>query len=367
MRTIIALSFLALSAAQSQARWTGKVDLTIGGPNEVRDAFMFGYVSGLNFDSKGRIVVAEPRENQVRVFSSTGKHLYSFGRKGAGPGDMNGPCCMAFDASGRLWVRDFYGQRHSIFSIADTAAKYVSSWLVQGNGPGDRLNWDARGNLMYQRTESFGGPMHTIRYHADSMGKITRRDTLRDAPVDSAARVSVKQQSGGGVATYWVDVPFTSRLLRAEGPGGQLVEAISGTYEVVWLDPDLRPLRTLKAEFEPPAVTAAEVQIARDSITEFAKKMKADVDVDAVKIPKRKAAIASLMFDLDGRLWVERSAVQGMPREADVYDLEGKLIARASWPADVVLRYGAIRGMTALGVRFDDADVPSVVRIRFSR
>lgn len=42
-------------------------------------------------DGTGRLLVVEPKENQVRVYSATGQLTGYFGRKGSGPGELNGP------------------------------------------------------------------------------------------------------------------------------------------------------------------------------------------------------------------------------------------------------------------------------------
>lgn len=368
---LLGLAIVPAAAAQSQpARWTGRVDLTIGGPAETREPYMFDIVGGLEVDRAGRIIVASPRDNSVRVFSATGQHLFSFGRAGAGPGDLSWPCCVAVDASGRLWIREGGNRRYSIFEVNASGARHLYSVRAPGGmgGEADRVHWDSRGAVLHVTTEAYGGdPMRTVRHHSDSTGTVTKRDTLRDAPVDSATRVSITRKVSGGMSVTWMVVPFAPRFLRAEGPNGQLAEANSSTYEIAWLDPDLRLIRTLRAAGEPPRVSAAENAAARDSIAEFGKRMSASVDMNGVAIPARKPAILSLGFDLDGRLWVERSVPDGLPREADVYDARGRLIATATWPADVTLHYHAIRAMSGVAIRVDaDTDVPSVVRLRFS-
>jgi hypothetical protein len=362
----IALCAVATSAIVAQsapARWTGSVELSIGSSTETREAYMFGEISGLAADAAGRIVVADPGANSIRVFSAAGKHLYTFGRPGSGPGDLAYPCCIAFDQAGRLWVRERENQRHSLFTLEEAGAKFIKTFPVgAGFGDIDRLNWDDRGGLMYVFRMARRGPMRSVRFHMDTLGKEYRRDTLSEPPVDANSRITVRNSVGEISRT----VPFAPRQLRAEGPGGQIAEANSGRYEVTWLDGDLKVVRTLRTNVEPPLLTARERAVSRDSIAKFAEVLKANVNLGGISFPTRKPAIASLTFDLEGRLWVERSVADGHAREADVYDSRGELIARASWPTDVSLPFGAIRGLLAIGIRTDESDVPSVVRLRFS-
>lgn len=367
MLKVIAACGVFSAALNAQERWTGRVDLAIGGPDETRDAYMFNVIGGIATDAAGRILVADPQTSAVRVFGADGTHLFSFGRKGAGPGDLNSPCCVTLDANGRVWIRERGNNRHSIFSVDGEGARFITSYPVRaGSGPPDRINWDDRGYILYLTTESRSGPIRTVRFHADSTGKEMRRDTLSDPPVDSATRVWVNRIITGGRSTYSTVVNHTPQFLRGEGRNGQLAEANSARYEVQWLDGDLKLLRTIRGEANPPAVSAREKAAAREAIAEFAKRMQADVDLDAVKYPARKPALNSLGFDLDGRLWVERSVADGQPRAADVYDGNGRLVARATWPADVGLRYSTVKGTSGLGIRVDDdTDVWSVVRVRF--
>jgi hypothetical protein len=94
----------------------GVIDLTIGGV-DAPDAKVFGRISGLALGPSGRIFVADHQANEIRVFSSHGTHLFTFGRRGAGPGETDGPCCLAFGPDGQLWLRDSGNARYASFEI----------------------------------------------------------------------------------------------------------------------------------------------------------------------------------------------------------------------------------------------------------
>src|SRR5690606_34586675 len=69
-------------------------------------AYEFGRIAGMALLPDGRVAVADGMANEVRVFDENGTHQFTFGRRGAGPGEFDGLCCLAIDRSGRLWVRD---------------------------------------------------------------------------------------------------------------------------------------------------------------------------------------------------------------------------------------------------------------------
>ncbi len=69
------------------------VDLTVGvadGPDE----YVFGRIVGVVTDSLGRVFAADMQASEVRVFDSVGGFLFTIGRRGAGPGEFDGPCCL---------------------------------------------------------------------------------------------------------------------------------------------------------------------------------------------------------------------------------------------------------------------------------
>ena len=104
---------------------SASVDLAIGAFDDGPEAF--GRITGLTEDSQGRIYVADYEAGEVRVFAPDGQHLFTFGGKGAGPGELASPCCLAWAPDGSLWVRDGGNQRYSGFDVGATAAVFRSA------------------------------------------------------------------------------------------------------------------------------------------------------------------------------------------------------------------------------------------------
>lgn len=88
---------------------------------------MFGRIGGVLEDSTDRIFVADYQAGEVRVFAPEGGHLFTFGGKGAGPGELSGPCCLAWAPDGSLWIRDGENRRYSSFQIGDSSAAFVTT------------------------------------------------------------------------------------------------------------------------------------------------------------------------------------------------------------------------------------------------
>jgi hypothetical protein len=110
----------------------GKVLMTLGkagvsgeGPDT------FGYPTAVAVAPNGDIFVADghsgctcPNARIVKL-SKEGRFIKSFGKKGSGPGELDGPHALAFDSQGRLFVADRSNNRIEIF---DQDGKFLQVW-----------------------------------------------------------------------------------------------------------------------------------------------------------------------------------------------------------------------------------------------
>ena len=62
-------------------------------------------------------------------FSSDGKFIKTWGKKGSGPGEFDTPHALAFDSKGRLFVGDRNNNRIQIF---DQDGNYIEEWKQYG-------------------------------------------------------------------------------------------------------------------------------------------------------------------------------------------------------------------------------------------
>jgi hypothetical protein len=68
------------------------------------------------FLPNNRILVLDEMAARLRVYDLAGRHLYSFGRKGSGPGEFQAPVNPSI-ARDRITVFDRQLQRHSSFRL----------------------------------------------------------------------------------------------------------------------------------------------------------------------------------------------------------------------------------------------------------
>ena len=72
--------------------------------------------SDIAVSASGRIYVVDGVNHAVRVYSSKGKHLFSFGSKGSGDGQLNYPLGIDIDSSGKVYIADSGNHRVQVFS-----------------------------------------------------------------------------------------------------------------------------------------------------------------------------------------------------------------------------------------------------------
>jgi DNA-binding beta-propeller fold protein YncE len=71
---------------------------------------------GLALSPDGRVFVSRRRDSTVEIYSRTGRLLSVLGEDGLDPGQFNIPAGLAVDASGALYVTEFYGHRVQKFA-----------------------------------------------------------------------------------------------------------------------------------------------------------------------------------------------------------------------------------------------------------
>ena len=101
----------------------GKLLLTLGKaggnrPGEPSDPASFYQPNDVTTNAQGDIFVAEGHGGthaRISKFDRTGKFIKEWGKRGAGPGEMDQPHALAWDSKGRLVVADRSNNRIQIF------------------------------------------------------------------------------------------------------------------------------------------------------------------------------------------------------------------------------------------------------------
>jgi hypothetical protein len=340
------------------------VDLTLGGGDDG-----FAEVGSAIIDSAGRIIITDFKRAAVHVFAPDGRPLFDIGRRGSGPGEFERPYKLAFDREGKLWLSDSQNERFNRYELSATDAKFLRQVSFKGPGPCcATLAFDAANNVvdigLSTRKVEKGFPP-TAWVHRDSTGKVVRLVDLPAAPagLDEGLAVSV-----GDVTLYFYPA-YSPSWLSAYSPTGDWVAGLSSKYEITWYDEDGKIVGTIARDEPGEALSAADRDWAHD---QNLRQLIGDKRVDTAKIklpvPDVLPPLSELFFDQLGQLWVKRTVHRGSPNIADVYNRDGKLVERVTWPEGISLSSGYITRDVALGVMAADTlDGPRVVRLRLNR
>ena len=132
----------------------GKVLLTLGKAGVAGTTNdTFNSPSDVAVAPNGDIFVADGHggDTNARIvkFSSEGKFIKTWGKKGTAPGDFDTPHTLAFDAKGRLFVGDRNNNRIQIF---DQDGNFIEEWKQYGAPSGIFI--DAKDNIYVADSQS---------------------------------------------------------------------------------------------------------------------------------------------------------------------------------------------------------------------
>jgi sugar lactone lactonase YvrE len=140
----------------------GKLLLTLGKPGgnqpgQPVDPASFYQPNDVITNAQGEIFVAEGHSSsptahaRISKFDRTGRFIKEWGKKGAGPGEMDQPHALAFDSKGRLFVADRSNNRIQVFDQDGTLIE--SGWEQYSRISGI---WIDRDDMLYAADSESG-------------------------------------------------------------------------------------------------------------------------------------------------------------------------------------------------------------------
>lgn len=356
-----------VSADPAVPAFRGRVNLSIG---EVagEDAYLFTRISGIARDDGGRIFVADLQASEIRVFEPDGAFLFRIGREGEGPGELSGPCCLAFDGEGRLWVRDNGNARYSAFAPGRGDGGFVTSIPIRHGAMNlwAPVTFDRDGRLVDVGllTDPDEVLPTTARFYRTLDGDVADTVAIANPPAEGIGLYTVDRPLEDGSARFYLWQPHGPRHLVAHGPDGAWAEATGSTYRIAWHRDGVPPITVEGPTGPGPALSEREREAAESGMRRDRERV--GVRSLPFDVPDRKPPLRDLFFDVAGRLWVELNVEDGADREADVYADDGARVGRYIWPAEVRPSLPGWTGPSALlGVTVDSLGVQRVARVRF--
>ena len=304
----------------------------------------------------GEVIVVDGGTAEVRRYDAAGRHLWSTGGPGEGPGEFRTP--------------GYLGRREDgAFLIWDRALSRVSA--IGQNG--DRLGTE-------RRSGPDGSPLVAFGLFDDGSWlvalPVVRRvtepgtawtDSVRLGRYDPVLEEHVELPTVPGPRWVWtgqsmLPVPFSPRSLRAT-VGNRVAVASGSVPEVSVHDPDgsLAARYRIAREREP--VTESDVGQVIESLVELGQGSAAVWRQwrDDMEVPAYEPAFDQLLADGNGNLWAQRFTADLLTREPpswDVFGPAGTWLGVVATPGGMVVN--AIRDGLVAGVYRDELGVEYV-------
>lgn len=314
---------------------------------------LFGQVAGIVVDEAGRIHVLDRQAKEVRTFDSTGAHVRTFAREGAGPGELRRPLGMTLGPEGQIWVTDPGNARYAVFN---TDGEYVTARVRRVGGSG--MPWNGGFGPEGRFHEKIPTPGPTVVVRMDSAFEPV--DTVPFPEYDEP-RLEIRDEN-----TYmWAGVPFATSQEEWWDPRGYLWTGVTGTYTLTQMDMAADTLRVIHGPpVEPIPVTAEERDERLEGLDWFRSE---GGRVGPSDIPSEKPPMAGFTVADDGHLWVQLAP----PTDQDsaryhVFDPAGRFLGEVTMEESLG-RYTVFRDDRIYGVVSDSLGVQYVVRWRVDR
>lgn len=323
---------------------------SLGGKETDEESFYRVGSWNVGTDASGNIYVLDRQAYRVQAFDSAGRHLWTRGRQGGGPGELRFPFTLAVAGDGRLWVVDV-GKRSLVHW--GSAGEVLPSEPVPQGYIGGEAEWTSAGLVM---------PLEDPASGADRLVLLTEaREQVVLSSIPATDRKPIHLASCGmgfsGMAPIFspslVWTASASAVVVARNP-----EYVLDVYE------DGRLVRSVRRDVPPRPATA---ELARASLgegmrvrTEVGERLcdAAEV-VEQLGFASHLPTVARIALAPSGVLWVERYGVGDEPKPVDVFDREGRYLG--TLPAGSPFPIGFLPDGRILVVEEDELDVQRLV------
>jgi hypothetical protein len=342
-------------------------------------------VTGGLLGEEGQIILLQPMDAEIRVYSKDRTLLRRIGGRGGGPGKLSSPMRVGWVA-GNLYVVDRATGRVAIYS---PAGELMTDWRPSiAVIPGQRLTpmpeaLLSTGLVLVNGRRSIGlgdgGQVPELFWAVDSTGA-GRGFELELSRKNS--RIAIRNPEAPTLG-YFDAQPFPDNPLLAVDPRGRFLIVVERSVETLdrpmtlaqivvhrvdpagdtaWSLTVQVPTTSLGAGVRDSAVAAIweRLEVARGPAMDARRKRTALAD--QLYLPAVLPPIDQVVVDYHGNAWIRRSsdaAHQGAQAEWLVVDSGGNLAARARGPRGMTILDH--REATVIGVVRDELDVDYVV------
>ncbi len=342
---MVLVSLIALAIAPQVAQVEAVLQRQIGSPSGSDLEEVFRRVPDVAADAEGNVYVLENQASEVRVFSSAGEHLRSFGRRGRAPAELNRP--ISID------VRD------EVVTVLNPSGQ-TSSFTLQGR------------ELQPQRMP-FGAQV-TTRIDEQTFAVLTSGGISREDPLPIESLIILSPTTVDTVLTVAsIDILFRGSTATAALSTAlcRLAYFAVGADGELWVtsgaDGTLTEWRFADGLAEPGRVVGLApegVPLPDSTRTRLLGLLPRQISPDAgdLSLPPMLSSLCGIERSTDGTIWVRLGDVEGRERWTALDPQTLRPILELTGPEGV--RMSAFSGDLGYGVWSDESGVPYVMVYR---
>ena len=361
------------SANRQPAQWRLLQEWKVGG--EADGPHSLDYIGAVHELPNGYIVHFDYKTGRFHMLGDGGKPVRSFGRLGAGPGEVRNPTGFAVQRDGAIVVNDLGNRRFTIFGSSGDFLRSVpfASGTRASQGQDSWRGVFLDDGRLFERVRFTGFRPEDNPWVARAWDpRLTSVRELAGSAcpnesADTVARVALRRADGQLI--QYLPLPYGApSLTKAVDPTGfewryrgrpsnEIAKYRIGTCEVA---------ATIRLEGEASTVTPAEKDAASNFLTAQARQAGA-TGPDLTRIPATKPYFESINVDADGNVWVER-LWPNLRRNFEVFNKSGVLIARVNINLPLrVSGHAAFGKDRILGLVVDQDNLTYLISLRVVR
>lgn len=314
----------------------------------------FGRIESVIADATGNMYVADGIALEVRVFGPNGEFIRRMGRKGQGPGEIEGLHGIAWLSGDTMVVMDFGNAR---LSLMESGGEAAGQWPWMRLTGSIRFLFNGAPGEFYAHTFRPRRPGDDrsrsawVRYTTDGP-----QDTLDIPTLDPRPGTSAVCQ-GEGIEV--MSNPFGDQLISRPAPDRQRVLAWSSEYRLAFVSAEGDTVRVVSRDVTPTPLSDSAWAPVAERYSKFRSAWAgADCEGEIVR-PGVRPVIEDISFDHSGRLLVEYTTDSGPA--FDLFGLDGAWQATFPSPPDRDRSVAPfVRGRRLYLVTKDSLDVQQV-------